>query len=98
MIQALSVGGRTLVLRLPAGGESDAVDLSMNKGWSLQVDGDFGGGTLEVLASNNGQHFYSVDTAVAPGLYKPDDDYCWYKIKLVDASEKALVTATIYTY
>ena len=53
MIQALSVGGRTLVLRLPAGGESDAVDLGMTKGWSLQVDGDFGGGTLCLLYTSD---------------------------------------------
>jgi hypothetical protein len=49
-------------------------------------------------ASNNGARFYTVDTFVAPGLYTPEDDFCWYRIEFKDAAENAAIEATIYTY
>jgi hypothetical protein len=98
MLEASSIGGRTLVWKLPAGVAGKSVDLGGTKGWSIQIDGDFGGGAVVLEASNNGARFYTVDTFVAPGLYTPEDDFCWYRIEFKDAAENAAIEATIYTY
>ena len=98
MLEASSIGGRTLVWKLPAGVAGKAVDLGGTKGWSMQIDGDFANGSLVLEASNNGDRFYTVDVFAAPGLYTPDDNYCWYRVAFKDASDHGAVTITLYTY
>ena len=98
MLEASSIDGCLLVWRLPAGVPVKPIDLGNTKGWSLQVDGDLAGGTLTVMASNNGVNFYPVDTIVTPGLYTPDDDYRFYAIAFESDDQYTYVTVTIYCY
>lgn len=98
MSQPTSIDGCLYVWKLFAGGTGGSLDLGNTKGWSVQIDGELGGGAVIFEASNNGSRFYDVDALAAVGLHTVDDSFRHYRPVLKDASENAAVTITIYTY
>jgi len=98
MTKPVSVEGNLIQWSLFVGGVAEHADLGICRGFSLQVDGNLGGGHLVIKSSNTGKVFYPTDKIAAPGLYTPDDDYRYIAAELVDADESARVTLTIYVY
>ena len=98
MSQPTSVDGCLHVWKLHAGVKGAAIDLGPTKGWSVQVDGELGGGKILFEASNNGHRFYPVDTLATPGLFTLADEFRWYRPALNDADQHAAVIITIYVY